>query len=1086
MSATQTPMSSLLSHWALAALTSDELQRAFEVAELRLVRATLGSQMEIQAVDGPQDTDLLERAAVAFELAAIEGLNALLHPAGDDGSTRLREQAQAAAHRAFDLRRAIRTTGAPEQRISQVLHLAALGYCGDRWSDLRRWLKEHNEEAVAPSVADAPWDRRVLYRLFDCWVRLLRKDRWDDLDGIREIIAGLRSDQATYESTLLQSETDSAAQAVALRLIALYHWAKATELVAIYMLQGQPTGITQELDKHFESARDAALASHDPAFNVLLGWLHAGARRMVAGSVWWVAQAVNSRVTRFVTNVTKARGLFELLPPQRVALQEQGLLDQASRAIVVDLPTSGGKTVLAQFRILQALNQFDADNGWVAYVAPTRALVSQITRRLRSDFGAIGIRVEQLTSAVDIDSFEDAILSSSGTLQQFHVLVATPEKLHLVLRNKKISRPLALIVMDEAHNIEDEERGMRIELLLATVKRENSSANFLLLMPFVPNADALARWLAPDSGKTIRLGTTPWLPNERIVGMFHAVKDGDAVRDWSMRFETIITTPKTIQLHGEHRVGHTNPLNLTFGKIKTALYKQTASMAKVFSERGTSIAVARDIPQAWEMGRLIASVSDPFAQIPDDIALVQRFLATEISTQFELIEMLGKGIAVHHAGLSDESRSLIEWLAESAKLRVLCATTTIAQGINFPVSSVFLATRKLPVQGSRDIPNRAFWNLAGRAGRIDHDSVGVVGIAAGDDPAAVQSYVGQQTVDLISRLVSLLDAVEAAGNLNNLSLIIHQEQWADFRSYVAHLWNEKKNLDLVLAETEQLLRNTFGYGVLQARADDRKARALLDATQQYARGLAEHPENATLADSTGFSPEGVRSALINMRGLETKLTTSDWEPASLFGPPRTSSLPTLFGVMLQIPQLRDPLRELGSHGLDKTRLAQLAQAWVSGAPIERIATDYFDGNAANMTKAITAACKGIYRTLANVGTWGLAALSKMSGVDFDSLSPEMRRSINNLPAMLYHGVSSEAGIAMRINSVPRSIAERLGEKFAGSVASVEEVGRPQIAREFLMSLREADWDEARPAGAAMSGADYRYVWAQLSGEATKG
>lgn len=183
---------------------------------------------------------------------------------------------------------------------------------------------------------------------------------------------------------------------------------------------------------------------------------------------------MNSRVTRFVTNVTKARGLFELLPPQRVALQEQGLLDQASRAIVIDLPTSGGKTVLAQFRILQALNQFDVDHGWVAYVAPTRALVSQITRRLRCDFGPIGIRVEQLTSAVDIDSFEDAILSATEDLQRFHVLVATPEKLNLVLRNKKISRPLALIVMDEAHNIEDEERGLRIELLLATVKRERA------------------------------------------------------------------------------------------------------------------------------------------------------------------------------------------------------------------------------------------------------------------------------------------------------------------------------------------------------------------------------------------------------------------------------------------------------------------------------------------------------------------------------------------------------------------------------------------------------------------------------------
>ena len=65
--------------------------------------------------------------------------------------------------------------------------------------------------------------------------------------------------------------------------------------------------------------------------------------------------------------------MFELLPPQRAALLEQGLLDQAKTAVVVDLPTSGGKTLLAQFRILQALNQFDADNGWGAHVASTKA-----------------------------------------------------------------------------------------------------------------------------------------------------------------------------------------------------------------------------------------------------------------------------------------------------------------------------------------------------------------------------------------------------------------------------------------------------------------------------------------------------------------------------------------------------------------------------------------------------------------------------------------------------------------------------------------------------------------------------------------
>jgi hypothetical protein len=1037
--------------------------------------------MVIDHSEGTADPSILDRVAVAFELAAVEGLDALLHSGVDEESKHLREQAQDAAHCAFELRRTMRVTGSPEERVSQVLHLAALGYCGDRWSDLRRWLREHADEAQPPSVAQAAWDRRVLFRVYECWFRLLRKDRWDDLDAIREIVGGLRSDQSTYEATLLQTEQDSATKAVALRLIALYHWTKATELVARYMMQGEPVAITQELDRHFESARESALASHDPAFHVLLGWLHVGARKMVSGSIWWVARAVNSRVTQFVTNVTKARALFELLPPQRIALQEQGLLDPASQAIVVDLPTSGGKTVLAQFRILQALNQFDADQGWVAYVAPTRALVSQITRRFRRDFGPIGIRVEQLTAAVEVDSFEEAILSDTDDNQRFQILVVTPEKLQLVLRNKKISRPLALVVMDEAHNIEDEERGLRIELLLATVKRENSTSSFLLLMPFVPNAEDLARWLAPDSGRTIQLGTTGWLPNDRIVGTFKAEQDTGA-RDWSMRFETVTTTPATIQLSGSHRVGRSNPLNSTFSAVNKSLFKQTACMAKVFADRGTSIAVAAKIGETWKMARIIAETSDPVPEVSDEVRLVQRFLATEISPQFELIQMLDKRIAVHHAGLSDETRALVEWLAEIGKLRVLCATSTIAQGINFPVSSVFMASRHFFAKTAKEIPARSFWNLAGRAGRIEHDSVGVVGIAAGKDAVAVQRYIGAQTGELISRLVSLLEGVEDAGSLNNLSLIIQEDQWADFRSYVAHLWNETRNLESVLNDTEQLLRSTYGYGVLQARVGDRKARALLDATKTYARALAEQPDNASWADSTGFSPEGVRDAMAGLGRLENQLTTSDWQPTSLFGPTGTSPLPVLFGVMMKIPQLKTPLEELGKHGTGHTRLAEIAQAWVSGASIEKIAEDYFDGSADNRTEAITQACRGIYRNLSNAGTWGLSALSKLSGIDVDALPPEIRRSIANLPAMLYHGVKSEGAIAMRMNCVPRSIAENLGQKFSVAVGSEVGVTRPQIARQFLASLEDGDWEDSRPPGAAMTGADYREVWANLSGE----
>lgn len=1087
MNVTHEALEHIERHWAIEAIGPERRSRAFSVAEFRLVNASVGNQIHIDFHQKDNDSELIERTATAYELAAVEGIEALLHPGLKKENKKMQAQAMAGAYRAFELRRVLPVPMEDTARVFHILHMAPLAYCGDRWPDLRRWLKENDSAVHAPSVADAAWDYRVLFRLFDCWIRLFRKNKWDDLDGIREIIAGLREDQKHYEINLLESDQNKDNPALAYRLIVLYHWAKATELLAVYMLQGDPPSVTTELDKHFEAGHKASLSCGDASLEVILKWLHAASRKMVEASVWWVAQAVNSRVTKFITKVTRSRSLFELLPPQRVALQEQGLLDQANRAVVVNLPTSGGKTILAQFRILQALNQFDADQGWVAYVAPTRALVAQITRRLRTDFEPMGINVEQLSAAVEIDGCEEALLKTAESVKSFHILVTTPEKLSLVIRNKAISRPLALLVLDEAHNIEDKERGLRIELLLATVKRDCPKANFLLLMPYVPNADELSKWLADERGKTISIGTSAWLPNERIIGLFDIKKEAEVRGGWSLDFETLTTTPKTIQLKGRHQTGDVKPLNITYSKAKS-FTNMTGAMAKIFSEKGTSIAIARRITDTWSMARNIAQSLPVLKDRCADIELVQRFLATEISPEFELITMLGHGVGVHHAGLSEETRSLIEWLAETGKLRVLCATTTIAQGINFPVSSVFLSSIYVASKKGDRMPNRSFWNLAGRAGRIDHDSVGVVGIAAGNNPAEIKKYVGKATEDLISRLVTLLNEIEQT-EFNDLSLAIEREEWTDFRSYVAHLWNEKRQLDAVLSETEQLLRNTFGYGILKSGGsakDQKKAGALLKATRQYAEKLSEHPENAVLADATGFCPEGVRNALLGLKNLENKLKPADWKASSLFASDKKSVLPQLVGVMMQIPQIRNSLEEIQSKGSAQKHIASITQEWVMGKTIEEIAKKYFRSTSKSdsaLTDSITAACKGIYRTLANVGTWGISALSKMptSGLDFDKLSDDERRTLNNLPAMIYHGVNTEQAVLMRINSVPRSIATNLGERFVSMEGDQGEKRNVRKAREFLKSLSVNEWQEAAPKGAKMSGADYREVWLRLTG-----
>ena len=1082
----------LENHWAIMAIAASDRQHGTELTNSRIVANAVGQQMHMQLEENPDDDALLRRLAMAYEMAAVEGLPALLNLSIKEDH--LRDQCVAGAWRSFEIRRLLPIPQVTEERIFHVLHLSALAYCGDRWSDVRRWYLENPSSTAEPSVVDQQWHYRLLYRLFDCWIRLFRKKNWDDIDRIREIIAGLREDQREYETTSLSSGSNTQDRAMALRLIAFYNWAKATELLAKYILQGEPRSINSHLDKHFEAAVDAAMVSGDAQMEVLLRWLHATARQIVSGSLWWVAHTINSRVTHFVGSVTKHQSLFELLPPQRAALQEQGLLDVAATAVVIDLPTSGGKTLLAQFRILQALNQFAQDGGWIAYVVPTKALSAQITRRLRRDFSPIGIRVEQLTGAVEIDAIEEEMLASqaTGETRSFDVLVSTPEKLQLVIRNNKVQRPLVLVVMDEAHNIENESRGMRIELLLATVKQECLDASFLLLMPFVERAETLARWLANDvrRGRSISFGTSPWKPNERIVGMFRVEPDKSETAGWHLQYQTLITTRGTIHLAGSHQVGSVKPLNIPKSKMLKAdgtqqgFGLQAAAMATSFSSRGTtSIAVGESIPTVWNMARETAKKLSILESPSDRIRLVQKFLAAEVSPDFELIQMLSHGVAVHHAGLSDEVRALVEWLAEEGEIRVLCATTTLAQGINFPVSSVFLATTHLK---SRTFPYqipmspREFWNLAGRAGRMNQDSVGVIGIAEANRSDEIIEYVKKATGELISRLVTVVAELDKASSPDELVAVIQKEQWEDFRCYVNHLVHEFKDLNQVISNAELSLRNTYGYLTLIDNNTGRvRAQKLLDATKHYARKISANPGQVAMADMTGFSYEGVGRALSGINTLDKELSSSDFAADRLFG--SGGEMADLYGIMLKIPQLARNLDDITTAGIGHQQLASITRDWVNGISIQEIAMTYFKSSN-DTTNSITDACRAIYRNLINNGTWGLSALSRLSGIDFEELSIEQKRHINLLPAMIYHGVKTEEGVLMRMNGVPRSIAEQMGSIYQTSSQHPGEGSGIQNVRTFLNSVDVSVWNRAGSSNAHLSGAEYKEVWKIISGE----
>ena len=661
--------------------------------------------------------------------------------------------------------------------------------------------------------------------------------------------------------------------------------------------------------------------------------------------------------------------------------------------------------------------------------------------------------------------------------RSFDILVSTPEKMNLVIKNNNISRPLALVVMDEAHNIEDTERGLRIELLLATIKADCPTANFLLLMPYVENAETLSRWLSDDitSGRSISISSTPWKPSERIVGIFERCK-GEGRGDWYLEYESLLTMADTVKFSERYRVNG----NRHFGKAYSSVGKadMTSAMAKELSSRGTCLSIARTAGLSWSMARNLYEDMDEISATQsgyENIRLVQKYLADEMGRDFELIKMLDKGIGVHNAGLPDDVKNLMEWLAEEGCLRVLCATTTIAQGINFPVSSVLLQSISMPTaRFSKDMTPREFWNLAGRAGRVGQNSLGLVGLACEGDKEKLMQFVSRKTGALVSRLVTLVNSVEEEGKIQNLEKVIYRDEWTDFRCYIAHLCNEKDRLDDIISDMEQLLRNTLGYNAIKASNNGSvKSKQLLEATKIYASKLLEQPQISRLADETGFSLEGVKSAFRAINDLDNKLTADSFNAKNVFG--GSNILADMYGVMLKIPQLKQ-LEEIAGSGKKYEYIANITTDWVTGSSIYDIAIKYFSDRNDNTDK-LTLASKAINKQIANCGTWGVSAITKLSGIDFDQLSDEQRKEIDALPAMIYHGVRTPEAVLMCINNVPRSISESLGNEYKkiASEYSVEE------AKQFVRTLKEEDWDRIRKPNSAMSGKDYMNIWKLFSG-----
>ena len=1054
-----------MNHWLLDTIAAKRTSALREADRIQFYR-----EMAREVPDF--DAEAIQEIAAALEVAVLDFEMDRLSEDRDREAT-MRSAAADAFH-------VLRILPVPENALEAGTHLlraSTLAVLGDRGADAARWLRALDATGDWPAFAieSHDWGQRCRATVTDVWLRLVRKKGWTDRDAVLERVAALRDSQLEFERDYLQALDPLSAKRSALELIAIYHISKAADVLAQFITDGVVDGnhqVQQLLDSHFDRAISACETARLVEMEPMTRLLARAAAQMVENSIWTVTRAVNSRVTDFVRELVKRgrgdKALFDVLPPQRRTLAERGLLGSSRRAVVVSLPTSSGKTLIAQFRILQALNQYEDRKGWVAYLAPSRALVNQVTRQLRRDFEPLGLVVERVSPAMEIDGIEAGVLSESRDDAKFRILVATPEKFDLLLRQdweKKIDRPLTLVVVDEAHTIQDPQRGMRLELLLATINRECREAQFLLLTPFIQNAREVARWLGGANSDDISFGVD-WQPNDRAIGIVSAVDAGPLrghSRDYRLEFKTVHTTRHTIDLDDAFAFGKEASLAASLSKAND-VGTLAAIAAHKLKERGPVIAMHSRPDYVWSLAEKLKTAGACSLIQSPDVELVRSYVIQELGAGFPLVELLAHRIGVHHGGLPEEIRMLMEWLFENGSLDVMVATTTIAQGVNFPVSGVVMAATHYPY--GIPMPPEDFWNIAGRAGRVSQGQLGVVALVAENEQQIVKrrDFINRNTGDLTSALIQL--AQKAGDALDDLGKIVyHSPEWSSFLQYLAHTYRQMGEPDNFADQIEQVLRGTLGFEKLRS-SQSRIAQRLLAGIRTYTAYLSQPGQPLKLVDSTGFSLQSIKTVMAH-RG---NLGPGSWDGDRLFRD-GDRTLQDMMGVLLRVPELRENLNAVtGGQSSDGNKLARIIKDWVNGEELSTIAERYFRKEGMDATTALTKCGQNLFGKLTQTSSWGLGALLAITA---SSLPDEDRSQLANLPSRVFYGVSTDEAIALRLLGVPRRAAPAL----ARNLNLQREETLPSI-RERLAAMSEQDWNSAVGA----SGGVYRRVWQIMEGK----
>ncbi|WP_348799357.1 DEAD/DEAH box helicase [Flavobacterium adhaerens] len=342
--------------------------------------------------------------------------------------------------------------------------------------------------------------------------------------------------------------------------------------------------------------------------------------------------------------------------------------------ISISAPTSAGKSY--SIRDFLAEGQGDA-----VVVVPSRALIAEyvnsMTRKFEND------------KSVMISSFVDLVFNERKLKRIF---VLTPERSKDLYKFKDRLN-VQTFFFDEAQISEEDSRGITFDISVRRVKKHFPNSKIIFAHPFIENPEAQfsKHQLSTDEsfGRSYTHGS---------VGKLCIVNKNNNYYYFSPYIDDGYKKSNYIEFDGDFRnFAMTNGHSILVYVSKNSIYK--GNFKEGFENYISSLPEVTN-KNALEIIKNIRHIVG--ADKPGHVSY--------------MVDLLRKGVVIHHGSIPLEVRFLIEDFIRGKYSSLCFATSTLAQGINMPFDIVWLENNRF--EGNMHERALAFKNLIGRAGRL--------------------------------------------------------------------------------------------------------------------------------------------------------------------------------------------------------------------------------------------------------------------------------------------------------------------------------------------------------------------------------